>query len=348
MNIFKKIATSKDVINCRFFGARIPISAQLALTNRCPWRCLYCSIDTKRTERTDEVNTEQAISIIQQLARHGNKRLHLVGGEPLLRQDLGKIIQAAKSFGLTVTVATSGYKIPEKWKEIKDIDIFLLSFDGPRHLHDMQRGNNSFETLLESIEFLKERNTKFWTTTVITRHNARHLDFILEMAKKRGFVTNFHLLYFSPSFRKHNYSIHPAQINDSLVLDDRECREVLKYLLQRKRTDMKYFIGSSELYFRSLIEWNNFSQVYKEEKSRHYDCMAGRMYCYIDANADIYPCCDVMGIVEPRNVLKEGFEKAFLSLPQAPCRSCLVACYIELNLMFSLRLDSIFNWANKV
>jgi MoaA/NifB/PqqE/SkfB family radical SAM enzyme len=238
--------------------------------------------------------------------------------------------------------------LPEKWEEIKDIDIFFLSFDGPVHIHDLQRGNGSYEGLFRSMEFLKNKNKKFWTTTVITRHNFKNLDFILETAKEKRFITNFHLLYFSSNFAGHNYSIHPSALGGGLALNDKECREVIGYLLKRKETDMKDVIGSSALYFKNLIAWSDFSQVYREEKSKYYNCFAGRMFCYIDANADIYPCCDVMGIIKPRNILKDGFQQAFLSLPQPPCKSCLVACYLELNLMFSLRLGSIVNWAGKV
>jgi MoaA/NifB/PqqE/SkfB family radical SAM enzyme len=340
-----KAAVLKNVICCRYFGSRIPISVQFALTNRCPWRCLYCNINDKNTP---EVTTEEARFIVQQLAKNRTRRLHLVGGEPLLRDDIGEIVAEAKSPGLFVTIATSGYQIPENWEKIKDVDIFFLSFDGPEEINDLQRGKGAFEVLFRSIEFLKDKKKKFWTTTVITHQNVGHLNYILKVAKEKGFVANFHLLYFSPEFGEEHESIHPASLDAKLVMSDDEYRYALRYLLKRKKGDMRQVIGSSASYFKTLLKWDDFTRVYKNEKSKDYDCMAGRMFCYIDANADIYPCCDVMGMVKPRNILKEGFKEAFLHLPEAPCKSCLVACYLELNLMFSLRLESILNWSKRV
>lgn len=345
MNIFQKVAVLNDVMRCRYFGARIPISVQFALTSRCPWSCIYCNINDKNKT---EVTTQQARDIIQQLAKSRTRRLHLVGGEPLLHDNIGEIVKEAKSCRLFVTIATSGYQIPQNWDKIKDVDILFLSFDGPLKIHDLQRGKGSFESLFESIEFLKIRKKKFWTTTVITHLNTGYLDYILQVAKEKGFIANFHLLYFSPDFYGHNESIHPAGLDNRLVMNVEEYRQVVKYLLKRKKSDMKKVIGSSQQYFENLLKWDDFTRVYKTEKSKDYDCMAGKMYCYIDANGDIYPCCDVMGVVKPRNVLKEGFRVAFLRLSEAPCKSCLVACYLELNLMFSLRLESMLNWLNKL
>jgi MoaA/NifB/PqqE/SkfB family radical SAM enzyme len=345
MTIFEKVAVLSDVIRCRYSGGRLPVSVQLALTNRCPRHCLYCSTNTKNTS---ELSTRQIQDIIRQLAANKTRRLHLVGGEPLLREDIGEIIEAAKARKIFVTLATSGYQLIRNWDKIKNLDIFFLSFDGPPEIHDLQRGEGSFKTLFESIEFLKSRKKKFWTTTVVTRLNAAHLDYILQAAKDKGFLANFQLLYFDPAFRFHHQSIHPDVLDERLVMDNEQYLEALKYLLKRKKSDARNVIGSSAGYFENLLKWGDFTRVYRTEKSKDYDCLAGRMYCYIDANGDLYPCCDVMGVVQPRNLLKEGFREAFAHLSAAPCKSCLVACYAELNLMFSLSPGSIFNWLNKV
>jgi MoaA/NifB/PqqE/SkfB family radical SAM enzyme len=345
MNIAQKIRTFTEVIGCRYLGARYPISTQFALTNRCPWRCAYCGISDKKTS---EVTTDEAKHIVRELAGAGNMRLHLVGGEPLLRDDIGAIVQEARSCGLFVTVATTGFRIPEKWDDVKDIDIFFLSFDGPRDIHEKQRGEKSYDVLFSAIEFLKARHKRFWTTTVLTRQNREHIDYILQVAQTHNFLTNFHLLYFTSTPDHLEASIHPGTIGDEYAMNDQECRETLRYLMEKKKTALGRHIGSSSLYFESLLKWKDYSCVYGSEKSGLYDCMAGKMYCYIDANGDLYPCCDVMGKVAPRNILKEGFMQAFKGMPDPPCKSCIVACYTELNLMFSLRLKSILNWGNKV
>ncbi|MCD6412115.1 radical SAM protein [bacterium] len=49
----------------------------------------------------------------------GTKRIQFTGGEPLLRKDIGKIIDYCKKLGILTTVSASGVKVKEKIKKIK-------------------------------------------------------------------------------------------------------------------------------------------------------------------------------------------------------------------------------------
>ena len=178
---------------------------------------------------------------------------------------------------------------------------------------------------------------------MLTRENTGQIDYILETAKRIGFKTNFHLLYFTPTDDYLDKAFHLSRSQAKFALAE-DYRNALKYLITRKKSDAKDLIAHSQSHLRCLSEWPDYNLVYSLKRSKDYRCWAGRMYCYIDANADLYPCGDVMGRVEPRNILKLGFKKAFETLPQIPCQSCLVACYGELNLMFSLNAEAMLNW----
>jgi MoaA/NifB/PqqE/SkfB family radical SAM enzyme len=344
MELSKKIDTFGKILSCSMLGKKTPIACHYSVTNRCPWRCKYCSFSMKDKA---ECTTAQAREIISSLARNGNVRLHLVGGEPALREDLGELVKEAKRGKLYVTMATTGYRFPQIWERIKDIDLFFMSFDGPKEVHDEQRGAGALDTLFTAIDLLRSMSKEFWTTTVITKKNIGHIDYVLETARKMKFKVNFHLLYFTSTDTYLDNSIHPSSVDTQLAADG-DYRRALRHLLKRKESDMKDVIASSASYLKCLSEWKDYSRVYSEERSRWYLCWAGKMHCYIDANGDLYPCADVMGKVEPRSILKLGFEKAFGALPPVPCRSCLVACYNELNMLFSLRPDVVLNWNRKV
>ncbi len=333
------------VIRANLTGHSKVLSCQFAVTNRCPWRCLYCNVENTTREECD---TGQAIQIIDQLARAGVIRLHLVGGEPMMRDDLGEIIGFAKKRGLYVTMATSGIRIPRLFDQVKETDLFLMSFDGPEKVHDYQRNPGSYRVLREAMEFLRKNQKEFWTTTVVTRANIGQIDFVLDTAAAEGFICNFHLLYSSPDAGRIPGYLHPPETESSLAASDEEYRGLLRYLLKRKLTDLKDTIGDSTSYLRALIDWGDLSRAYRREKNSRYACWAGRLFAYIDSNGDLYPCCDVIGRVNGRNILELGFPGALESLPELPCRSCIVACYTEMNLMFSLNLASIRNWVFKV
>jgi MoaA/NifB/PqqE/SkfB family radical SAM enzyme len=345
MDFAKKISSMLAVIRANLTGRGRVLSCQFAITNRCPWRCLYCNVENTTAE---ECSTGEVCRIIDELADAGVIRLHLVGGEPMLRNDLGEIIGHAKQRGLYVTMATSGIRIPQLFDQVKETDLFLMSFDGPQEVHDYQRNQGSYRVLREAMQCLRANGKEFWTTTVVTRANMGRIDFILDTAAAEGFICNFHLLYSGPDTGPLPGYLHPPETTAALAASDEEYRRLLRYLWQRKRTDLKKIIGDSSSYLRVLIDWGDLSRVYRREEHRQYTCWAGRLFAYIDSNGDLYPCCDVIGRVPGRNLLKLGFARARESLPELPCRSCIVACYTEMNLMFSLNLSSICNWVFKV
>lgn len=345
MKLRQKISSLSAVLRANLFGHRRPLSCQYAITNRCPWRCLYCNVENTNQE---ECSTDEAIRMVDGLARAGGVRLHLVGGEPMMRDDLGEVIGFAKRRGLYVTMATSGIRIPRLFNQVRETDLFLMSFDGPEETHDRLRNRGSYRVFREAVECLRGNGKEFWTTTVLTRENIDQVDFILDTAVREKFICNFHVLFSGPAAGPVPGYIHPQSPGTSLAASGEEYRRVLRYLLGRKRTDLKATIGDSVGYFRELLNWGDFSETYRRRKSGRYSCWAGKLFAYIDSNGDLYPCCDVIGQVPGRSVPELGFPGAFATLPDPPCRSCLVACYAEMNLMFSLNPRSIWNWAAKV
>jgi len=345
MKFKNKVASLAAVIRANITGAGRPLSCQFAVTNRCPWSCIYCNVENTTRE---ECSTAEALKIVEGLASAGTVRLHLVGGEPMLRDDLGEIIGLAKELGLYVTMATSGIRIPKLIDQIKETDLFLMSFDGPEEVHDYQRNKGSYRVLRDAMQCLREHGKEFWTTTVVTRRNINEIDYILDTARKEEFICNFHLLYSSSTSDELPGYLHPGEQSEDYAATEKEYRSLLRYLIKRKNTDLGRTIGDSLSYLQFLLNWNDFSIAYRPERNNLYTCWAGKLFAYIDSNGDLFPCCDVIGRVEPRNILKLGFPRAFETLPTLPCRSCIVACYTEMNLMFSLNLKSIRNWVFKV
>jgi MoaA/NifB/PqqE/SkfB family radical SAM enzyme len=345
MKLSQKFDVLQAVLRANIFGTKRPLACHFSITNRCPWKCSYCGFPKLHKK---ECNTEQALEIVDSLARMGNKRLHLVGGEPSLRNDIDKIAGRAKEHDLIVTMATTGFHFSKIWDKLRDIDIFFLSFDGPQEIHDGQRGKGAYRVLLDAIELLKKNNREFWTTTVLTNQNIDYVDFILDTAGKENFKVNFHLLYYTGTDEYVTGAFHLNHVKHNLIAAQQKYVEVIRYLRRRKRTDMKDIIASSDMYLQALEEWGDLSQAYRKERSRYYKCWAGKLYCYIDANGDVYPCGDIMGRIKPVNCLEKGMQAAFNELPPLPCESCIIACFNELNLMFSLNIKTVLNWLNKV
>lgn len=341
MKLKNQVLSAKSILQAKLLNKRTPLSVYISLTDRCPTICKYCNVPQKKQK---EMDYEQIKGIIDDMKRMGSQRLQLVGGEPMIRKDIGQIIDYAKENGLFVTTSTSGYLIQEKIHEIKKVDIVFLSFDGDKETHEYQRGKGSFDNFLKAVGALKENGIKFWTTTVITRKNMNTLDYIFNMAEKYDFLTNFHLLYCAADNPEEHF--HPTDQPKELIMNNVKQRDIIKFLIRKKKDGAP--IASSEDYFKYLLGWDDYDKMYSNRIYNNKRCWAGKLYCYIDTGGTVYPCGDSIGRIKGYSVLEMGFENAFNRLSRIPCNSCIVACNIEQNLMYSLNVKTILNWLSNI
>src|SRR5579862_4130240 len=101
------------------------------ITHRCPLHCVYCSNPLALKDRSEELSTEDWISILRQAGEMGILQLHLTGGEPLLRSDLTPIVRAGREARLYLNLITSGVGLDRaRLDELIDagLDHIQLSF----------------------------------------------------------------------------------------------------------------------------------------------------------------------------------------------------------------------------
>ncbi len=68
-------------------------------TKACNFRGIYCYSDASLPAE-DELNTNEALKLIESVAELGAKSFVFSGGEPLLRKDLLKLIQYTRDLGI--------------------------------------------------------------------------------------------------------------------------------------------------------------------------------------------------------------------------------------------------------
>ncbi len=318
---------------------RIPISIYIVLTNRCNNRCVYCR--THELPQEDILTTKNLKNIIAEIKNSGVRRIHLTGGEPMLRQDLGEIISYAKNLGLFVGMSTNGYQIAERIGQLANIDIVFLSYDGPPKIHAKLRGKNNVKEVHFALEALKKAGIRVWITTVLTKENVNAIGDIVDFAKQNNILANFNRLEF---FSNSPSCLHPVinEIQD-LKLDSYEEKKVFQKLIQMKSSGAA--IGSSFAYLRNMVEWPYANQVISSTPSKKYKCWAGRAWGHLDFDGKLYPCgWEMLNNKLGVNVLDEGFMSAWdkLNYPEN-CRSCSHACGVENNLIFSLNISAVLN-----
>ncbi|HIP62913.1 MAG TPA: radical SAM protein, partial [Archaeoglobus profundus] len=86
------------------------------LTRACLLACKHCRAKAQTKRHPDELTTEEAYRVIDQILTFGKPIVVITGGDPLMREDLFEIIEYATSKGLRVAVAFSGTKLATKRK----------------------------------------------------------------------------------------------------------------------------------------------------------------------------------------------------------------------------------------
>jgi MoaA/NifB/PqqE/SkfB family radical SAM enzyme len=128
---------------------------------------------------------EEKTADLAPIRKAGVKHLNILGGEPLLREDLPEILGRAKSLGFETTLTTNGIIYREKAKPLAGlVDHLNFSLDYPTaEEHDRSRGVECFNEVVAAIRTakdLKERPVIFFT---ITRDSVRFLPEMVELAE---------------------------------------------------------------------------------------------------------------------------------------------------------------------
>ena len=306
------------------------LNVTLTTNTSCNFKCGYCKI-WKREE--NELTASQIEDLIEQLTCLGVRRLGLTGGEPLLREDIGRIITYAKQRGIFVTLNTNGSLVEERIKELGNVDIISLSLDGDEAVHNLHKKEEAYQHVMRAIEVAKGAHLKVMTTTTLTRINLSAPGFILRKAKEMGFKAAFQLLHHPPS---------ASGDTASFLASHNEYRETIKELISLKKR-YPHMIINSRRYFQILLNWPDYRRVVLDTSPFRVRCWAGHFYCHIDVNGDVYPCHQVLKSLKAPNILNVPLREAIHNLTHPPCSICMAGDYLEYNLLFSLDRSALKN-----
>ena len=110
---------------------------------RCNLKCIHCYSSSNNLCAPDELTTEEAKTMIKDLAAFGAPVLLFSGGEPLMRPDLPELAQYAVDKGMRAVISTNGTLITEEKAGIFrriGLSYVGVSLDGMEATHDRFRG----------------------------------------------------------------------------------------------------------------------------------------------------------------------------------------------------------------
>ncbi len=323
----KNIKTLFKFAGVYFLKKRYPLSVTFITTYRCNFRCKYCSVWEKQVK---ELSTREVFDMIDQLSVMGLRRLGLNGGESLLRPDIQEIIDYSRGKGITTTLFTNGWLVGESIDKLKNLNVLLISLDGPAEVHDAQRQQGSFQKVLEAIEAARSRNLNVWTNTVISKNNVGYIDFILDKAKEMGFKTTFQPVHFYP------HSSEEEQIGMLLPSRHEYVAAIDKIIGEKKR-------GGPVVHSVRYLDYIK-DPDWRRNKRR---CWAGRFYFAITPDGKLAPCYPIFASYDWPSGRDLGYKKAIDSLGNYTCNGCY--CILaENDFFFSLKPDVVLNYMKEI
>ncbi|MCX8150443.1 MAG: SPASM domain-containing protein [Candidatus Bathyarchaeota archaeon] len=163
-------------------------------TFACNYNCIHC-ISACKPAFPDEVDTEGAKHIINQVYEFGANFFGITGGEALLRKDLFEIIAYARKVGLSTSIITDGRLLDKKAFEnvVKNEVKVSVSIDGSEITNDLIRGKGAYRSAVAAIEKLSREkllNCLVYTLANVNEQvtNVAEADFVdvLDLAEKYG------------------------------------------------------------------------------------------------------------------------------------------------------------------
>ena len=136
------------------FVRHVPVHVVWEITLACNLHCQHCGSRAGK-RRPGELTTEQALEVVESLARLGTREITLIGGEAFLRKDWTEIVRAIRSHGIYCAMQTGGWAFTPRRLEdgiAAGLQGVGVSIDGLREMHDRVRGmRGAYDNALEVL-----------------------------------------------------------------------------------------------------------------------------------------------------------------------------------------------------
>lgn len=259
-------------------------------TSACDQRCVHCGPRSGK-RRPDELGTDEALRLVDDLADAGVGEVTLIGGEAYLRDDFILIARAIRMAGMDCTLTTGGLNLTaSRCEALKEAGIrsVSVSIDGTEAVHDALRGvAGSFKRAFTALARLRAVGVARSVNTQINRLTLPTLEELQSLLLEEG-IRGWQLQITAPFG---NAADHPEILLQPYMM--LEVFEVVGRLLERgAQGSMRLWPANNLGYFGP----HEAALRGRQKVGGHYKgCIAGRHALGIEADGTIKGCPSLGG-----------------------------------------------------
>jgi len=296
-----------------------PYHVQWLLTRRCNYRCRGCNVWAE--QRAEELSTEEVKRGLDVLRRLGVVEIVLSGGNPLLRGDIGEIIEYASRFFVT-TVYDNGSMATEKIEALRNADFVAISLDTlDEKKFDYIRGvRGAWKTAMQAIRTLHEEGVRVGVSPTISQLNLYEIIDFTRHFINQGIPVWYCLYYYDYPSENPLFTIGKKQ-DEFEIVDGEAMAKVCDTLIEMKKTYNGIYITTRTLLALKNLFLNN---------KRTWKCKALQSFFMIDQQGRVAGCHRKEPVASIFELPKVWGSPKLNSLRQkyTECTQCAYLCYI--------------------
>lgn len=287
-----------------------PLYVKLKVFYGCNLKCEMCN--HWRETRQPPLPADRLRELITELGEMGTKKIHLSGGEPLLRPQIPEFVEQASSLGIKVTMTTNGTLVDKAIAKrlveggLRGVNI---SIDSPnRKMHEKIRGvEEVFKTTTRAVQLFQRYRHKgklsIRINTVVSRSNYQTLESLPDLAYELG-ADGINLIPVDD---------HCGEILSMRKRDIQKFNEEIGPGIAARALALGLIVSDEEAFPFGRTE----SEVRLGRAGRYafgyYDrhpCYAPWTHSLIDFNGNVYVCCMTRERIPPLgNIKSQSFKE---------------------------------------
>ena len=260
-----------------------PIYIEVSPVSYCDNNCIFCGLDFVKAR--NKLNTEKYISFIKEAGKSGLKSVMFAGeGEPLLHEELDRLIRETYDSGVDTSLVTNGNKADKELMDniLKYLTWIRFSVDaGSDKVYSKVHGVKSgiFEKVLKNIEnCVKIKRAQNLTTTIgvqflVLNENFKDIECAIKIFSEIG----IDYITLKP------FSHHPQMERKLEINYSEEKLSEINAICKRYSRDI-------DIIFRKL----SFQKYIKKEKD-FKSCYALSFWGHLTAAGEFFTCSVFIG-----------------------------------------------------